>query len=48
MLVGAAAAREGFRGDVIVAAVADEEVGSVGTEALVRNVTADAAMAQRS
>ena len=30
MLVGAAAVREGFRGDVIVTAVADEEVGSVG------------------
>ena len=44
MLVGAAAVREGFRGDVIVAAVADEEVGSVGTEALVRRTTADAAI----
>jgi acetylornithine deacetylase len=44
MLVGAAAVREGFRGDVIVAAVADEEVGSVGTEALVRTTTADAAI----
>ena len=29
--------REGFSGDVIVAAVADEEVGSLGTEALVRS-----------
>ena len=36
--------REGFRGDVIVTAVADEEVGSVGTEALVRRTTADAAI----
>ena len=36
MLVGAAAARERRRGDLIVAAVADEEVGSIGTEALVR------------
>ena len=44
MLVGAAAVREGFRGDVIVTAVADEEVGSVGTEALVRRTTADAAI----
>ena len=34
----------GLRGDVIVAAVADEEVGSVGTEALVRRTTADAAI----
>src|SRR4051794_28114700 len=44
MLVGAAAVREGFRGDVIVAAVADEEVGSVGTEALVRRTTPGAAI----
>jgi acetylornithine deacetylase len=44
MLVGAAAVREGFRGDVIVAAVADEEVGSIGTEELVRRTTADAAI----
>jgi acetylornithine deacetylase len=44
MLVGAAAVREGLRGDVIVAAVADEEVGSIGTEALVRRTTADAAI----
>jgi acetylornithine deacetylase len=44
MLVGAAAVREGFSGDVIVTAVADEEVGSVGTEALVRRTTADAAI----
>jgi len=44
MLVGAAAVREGFRGDVIVAAVADEEVGSVGAEALVRRTVADAAV----
>ncbi len=44
MLVGAAAVREGFRGDVIVAAVADEEVGSLGTEELVRRTTADAAI----
>ncbi len=44
MLVGAAAVREGLRGDVIVAAVADEEVGSLGTEALVRRTAADAAI----
>ena len=44
MLVGAAAVRERFRGDVIVAAVADEEVGSIGTEELVRRTTADAAI----
>jgi acetylornithine deacetylase len=44
MLVGAAAVREGFRGDVVVTAVADEEVGSVGTEDVVRRVTADAAI----
>lgn len=44
MLVGAAAVGEGFRGDVIVAAVADEEVGSLGTEALVRRTSADAAI----
>lgn len=44
MLVGAAAVRERFRGDVIVAAVADEEVGSVGTEALVRRTRADGAI----
>ncbi len=44
MLVGAAAVREGLRGDVIIAAVADEEVGSLGTEALVRRTTADAAI----
>ena len=44
MLVGAAAAREGLRGDVVVTAVADEEVGSIGTEEVVRRVTADAAI----
>jgi acetylornithine deacetylase len=44
MLVGAAAAREGLRGDVVVTAVADEEVGSVGTEDVVRRLTADAAI----
>ncbi len=44
MLVGAAAVRERWRGDLIVAAVADEEVGSIGTEALVRVASADAAI----
>ena len=44
MLVAAAAAREGLRGDVVVTAVADEEVGSVGTEDVVRRLTADAAI----
>jgi acetylornithine deacetylase len=44
MLAGAAAARAGLAGDVIVAAVADEEVASVGTEALVRAMRADAAI----
>ncbi len=44
MLVGAAAVSEGLRGDVIVAAVADEEVGSLGTEALVGRTAADAAI----
>jgi acetylornithine deacetylase/succinyl-diaminopimelate desuccinylase family protein len=33
-----------LRGDVIVAAVVDEEVGSIGTEALVRTQRADAAI----
>ena len=44
MLAGEAARRERLRGDVIVTAVADEEVGSIGTEDLVRRVTADAAI----
>jgi acetylornithine deacetylase len=44
MLVVAAAAREQFRGDVVVTAVADEEVGSIGTEEVVRRLTADAAI----
>ena len=34
----------GLAGDVVVAAVVDEELGSVGTEALVRSVSADAAV----
>jgi acetylornithine deacetylase len=44
MLVGAAAVGTGLRGDVIVTAVADEEVGSLGTEELLRRVSADAAI----
>jgi acetylornithine deacetylase len=44
MLAGAAAAASGLAGDVIVAAVADEEHASIGTEALVRSHSADAAI----
>jgi acetylornithine deacetylase len=44
MLAGAAAARAGLPGDVIVAAVADEEVASLGTEAVLRRWRADAAI----
>jgi acetylornithine deacetylase len=44
MLAGAAAARAGLPGDVIVAAVADEEVASLGTEAVLRRRRADAAI----
>jgi acetylornithine deacetylase len=44
-MVAAAAVRPGeLAGDVIVAAVADEEMGSVGTEALVREWQPDAAV----
>jgi acetylornithine deacetylase len=43
VLVAAATAGD-QRGDVIVAAVADEELASVGTEAVLDHVTADAAM----
>jgi acetylornithine deacetylase len=35
LLVAAEAKRRGLRGDIVVAAVADEEVASIGTEALV-------------
>jgi acetylornithine deacetylase len=35
---------EGLRGDVVVTAVADEELGSIGTEAVLRRVHADAAI----
>jgi acetylornithine deacetylase len=44
MLAGARAAEAGLRGDLIVTAVADEEVGSVGSEAVARRYTADAAI----
>ena len=40
----AAAQATGLRGDVIVTAVADEELASVGTEAVLQRVTADAAI----
>jgi acetylornithine deacetylase len=44
MLAGARAVNAGLRGDVIVTAVADEEVGSVGSEAIARSYSADAAI----
>ena len=44
MLVGAEAARRGLAGDVIVTAVVDEEAASIGTEAVARSLTADAAI----
>jgi acetylornithine deacetylase len=44
MLAGREASRSRLRGDVIVAAVVDEEVGSVGTEALLRERRVDAAI----
>jgi acetylornithine deacetylase len=44
MLAAARCARLGLRGDVVVTAVADEEVASVGTEAVARTVRADAAI----
>jgi acetylornithine deacetylase len=45
IMIAAARARElGLRGDVVIAAVADEEVASVGTEAFVRGLEADAAI----
>jgi acetylornithine deacetylase len=44
MLAGREAARRSLRGDVIVAAVADEEHASVGAEVLVRRWAADAAI----
>jgi acetylornithine deacetylase len=44
MLAGAEARRQSLRGDVIVTAVCDEEVASIGTTALVREQRADAAI----
>jgi acetylornithine deacetylase len=44
MQAGAAAASRQLAGDVIVAAVVDEEYASVGADALVRRLTADAAI----
>ena len=44
MLALADAAALGLAGDVILAAVADEEVASLGTEAVLERVTADAAI----
>jgi acetylornithine deacetylase len=44
MLAGREAAGRRLRGDVVVAAVADEEAGSLGTEALVERYRADAAI----
>jgi acetylornithine deacetylase len=44
MLAGARAAELGLRGDVVVAAVVDEEVASIGTTALVERWRADAAI----
>jgi len=44
LLVAASIAEGELAGDVIVAAVADEEMGSVGTEALLREWRADAAV----
>ncbi len=44
MVAGAEAARASLRGDVLVAAVADEEVYSIGAEAVARGYRADAAI----
>ena len=44
MLAVAAANERGLRGDVILTAVSDEEVASVGTEAIAANLRADAAI----
>ncbi len=44
MLAGAEAVRRGWAGDVIVAAVADEEFASVGTQRLAATVRADTAV----
>jgi acetylornithine deacetylase len=44
MLAGAEAARLGLRGDVILTAVVDEEVASIGTAAVAARLEADAAV----
>jgi acetylornithine deacetylase len=44
MLAGAEAKRRGLRGDVVVTAVVDEEVASIGTEAIARRYEADGAI----
>ena len=44
MLAGREASRLGLRGDVLVTAVADEEAGSIGTEAVLQRYRADAAI----
>ena len=43
-ILDAAARVDGLRGDVIVTAVADEELASIGTEAVLERVRADAAI----
>jgi acetylornithine deacetylase len=44
MIVAREAKKLGLRGDLIIAAVADEEVGSLGTETVLQRVGADAAI----
>ena len=44
MLAGAEAKRRALRGDVVVTAVVDEEVASIGTEAIARRYQADGAI----
>jgi acetylornithine deacetylase len=44
MLAGAEAKRRGLRGDVVVTAVVDEEVASIGTEAIALRYQADGAI----
>lgn len=44
MVAAAAAAAEPHRGDIVVALVADEEDGSLGTEEILRSIVTDAAI----
>jgi acetylornithine deacetylase len=44
MLAGAGARERGLRGDVLITAVCDEEVASIGSEAVARRYRADAAV----